>query len=80
MLDGPILPENFWAEIKDDESWQQICGFTSSHGLLTFIVRWKSMEDNSEDGSSIDLPAADARRLRDWLCARYPDADTGETK
>lgn len=22
--------------------------------------------------SRIDLPAADARRLRDWLCERYP--------
>ena len=24
----------------------------------------------------VDLPAADARRLRDWLCARYPHEET----
>lgn len=27
--------------------------------------------------STIDLPASDARRLRDWLNERYPDEEKG---
>lgn len=36
------------------------------------VVIFNHHTDDVRQWAFINLPAADARRLRDWLCARYP--------
>ncbi len=44
-------------------------------GILTVQALSTSKRWNASNAVVIDLPAADARRLRDWLRERYPETE-----
>ena len=71
-------PFEFRAEsVRWTEELKLVVRKDGSLGVLPVLV---DKRRETRECVPIDLPAADARRLRDWLCARYPETDTGETK
>lgn len=47
------------------------------NGGLCIQMLSKNKRSRNSVGTAIDLPASDARRLRDWLNERYPDEEKG---
>ncbi len=71
-------PFHFWRE--SDGFCDRLNAYVQGDETLTLSCADKAKGEPFLRQSMIDLPAADARRLRDWLRERYPETDTGETK
>ncbi len=72
------MSERFAAETDDDAMHEALSIYSRENGGITVMALMTNKARQTSMAAVIDLPAPDARRLRDWLNERYPVTETGE--